>query len=201
MASPSLVSHQPCAVCLETVSVLNPEFQWDMKSALNLVTSGKRGRGTLPDLVWPFHFRAWYNFYSDSCNIKLTFHGLLLFLFVFLLAFHIPLSSVEGKRTIFFGVIISINLSTPNFCCLLFFSASLTHSSFLLQLLCDTDCWGSLFSPCQLPDLFTLPGFFRVSTFFPQAGFPWGSDRDQPSWQQLSCGPSLCSSKCVNLSL
>lgn len=68
----------------------------------------KEEEGTLPDLLWPFHFRAWYNFYFDSCNIKLTFHGLLLFLFVFLLAFHIPLSSVEGKRTIFFGVIFSL---------------------------------------------------------------------------------------------
>lgn len=40
----------------------------------------------------------------------MTFHGLLLFLFVFLLAFHIPLSPVEGKRTIFFGFVFALAL-------------------------------------------------------------------------------------------
>lgn len=112
MTPPPLVSRQPCVICLEIVSIFNPEFQWEYEewfwTALNLVTSGKRGRGVSSRSDWPFHFRAWYNFYFDSCNIKLTFHGLLLFLFVFLLAFHIPLSSVEGKRTIFFGVIFSL---------------------------------------------------------------------------------------------
>lgn len=154
---------------------------------------GDTGRGGVKGLFWIYFVFCHYLFIFQLGTIFILTLATLIwlfmvyfcFLFVFLLAFHIPLSPVEGKRTIFFGFIFlsaSIfwlqNFAVPFHLVLSGPSFLLSFSPFLLYIppFCFsffvTQTAGSLFSTvfAARPCYFTW--FLRDgNSFFPRRGF------------------------------